>query len=163
MRRGCFVPRISTGCRGSAARGVQTPGEQFGKLRTKRCCLGLLSLAQRLRAPGLGFRKGDQQGRDGGVPRQRRDEPGPVRLPRPSTVAAILALCASSSERTHLVAPFYLHSLRKSTSIKRQTAIAWGTFAANTSPWYYPMRPTSHKLQRNLAVPADRKNGQTPG
>ncbi len=152
MRRGYFAPRISKGRQGSAARGVQTPGGQSGKLRTKGYYLGLLSLTRRLRSPALGFRKGDQQGCDGEVPRQRRDEPGPTRLPRPSTHAAILALGVSSSERTHLIVPSYLDLVRSSTFIDRPTALLCDTLAANTSPCYYPMRPTSHKLQRNSKV-----------
>jgi hypothetical protein len=152
VRRGYFAPRISAGRRGSAARGVQTLGEQSGKLRTKGYYLGLLSLTRRLRAPALGFRKGDQQGCDGEVPQQRRDEPGPARLPRPSTLAAILPLCVSSSERTHLIVPFCLDLVRSSTFIDAPTALPCDTFAANTSPCYYPMRPKSHKLQRNSKV-----------
>ena len=152
MRRGYFAPRISAGRRGSAARGVQTLGEQSGKLRTEGHYLGLLSLTRHLRAPALGFRKGDQQGCDGEVPQQRRDEPGPARLPRPSTLAAILPLCVSSSERTHLIVPFCLDLVRSSTFIDAPTALPCDTFAANTSPCYYPMRPKSHKLQRNSKV-----------
>jgi hypothetical protein len=53
--------------------------------------------------------------------------------------------------------------VRSSNFIDRATALLCGTFADNTPPCFYPMRPTSHKLQRNLAVPADWKNGQTPG
>jgi len=112
----------------------------------------LLSLTRHLRAPALGFRKGDQQGCDGEVPQQRRDEPGPARLPRPSTLAAILPLCVSSSERTHLIVPFCLDLVRSSTFIDAPTALPCDTFAANTSPCYYPMRPKSHKLQRNSKV-----------
>jgi hypothetical protein len=133
-RRGYFAPRISAGRRGSAARGVQTLGEQSGKLRKKGYHPGLLSLTRRLRAPALAFRKGDQQGCDGEVPRQRRDEPGPTRLPRPSTLAAILALGVSSSERTHLIVPSYLDLVRSSTFIDRPTALPCDTLADNTSP-----------------------------
>jgi hypothetical protein len=141
--RGCFAARTTAGRRGSVARDAQIPGEQSGKRRIEGCWPGLLALTRHFRAPDLGFHKEDQQRCGGGVPRQRRDESGPTLLPRPSTHAAVLSICVSSSKRTHLIVPFYLDLERKSTFIHRPTALPCDMLADYTSNCYIRCAPRS--------------------